>query len=121
MASTLLTTEAAREVLLEGLDDYLGLWEFVASVRDNGTTDPQAVREEAIGLVREILDADFAEAGFPTRDGRFTVESSDATEVAERVSREWDELGREPDIWEIIWFRLTEKGREYARRLDSAA
>lgn len=123
MATTTLTTEAAREVLLEGLDDYLGLWEFVASVREGSATGASlgAVREEVLALVGDLLEEGLVEAGFPTRDGRFRIESSSATETVERISREWDELGREPDVGDIIWFKLTGKGEEYARKLKSAA
>lgn len=120
MATTALTTEAAREVLLEGLDDYLGLWEFVASVRDNGTVSPRTVREEVLTLVRKLLEEGLVEAGFPTREGGFAPEDAEAPELLERISGEWDELNREPDIGDIVWFKLTDKGRRHARKLDTA-
>lgn len=111
---------AEKEILLEGLDDYLGLWEFVASVRyESGTDDAGEIHRRTLALVRGMLDEGLASPGFPTRDGHFDVVEMDTEDTIARISREWNELGREPDIWEIIWFRLTDKGRNVAREIEN--
>lgn len=110
---------AEKEMLLEGLDDYLGLWEFVASIRNESHTEEAGeVRRRTLDLVRGILDEGLASPGFPTREGHFDVVEMNTEDAITRISREWDELGREPDIWEIIWFRLTDKGRKIAKEID---
>jgi hypothetical protein len=110
---------AEREILLEGLDDYLGLWEFVASVRDESDSDNAGeIRRRTLALVHGMLDEGLASPGFPTRDGHFDVVEMDAEDAIARISREWGELGREPDVGDIIWLRLTDKGRKAAREID---
>lgn len=110
---------AEKEILLEGLDDYLGLWEFVFSVRDESDIeDAGEIRRRTLGLARGLLDEGLAKPGFPTSDGRFEVIEASAEDIIVRISREWDELGREPDIGDIIWFRLTDEGRKVARDVE---
>lgn len=118
-AKTRSTTE--KEILLEGLDDYLGLWEFVASIRDESNTDDAGeIRRRVLALVRGMLDEGLARAGFPTRDGHFDVVEMNTEDTVARISREWDELGREPDVGDIIWFRLTDEGIRLARDIEES-
>lgn len=110
---------AEKEILLEGLDDYLGLWELVASVRyESDTDDAGEIRRRTLALVRGMLAEGLASPGFPTRDGHFDVVEMDTEDAIARISGEWDELGREPDVGDIIWLRLTDKGRKAAREIE---
>jgi hypothetical protein len=90
----------------EGLDDHVGLWEVVRAVREDlGVSDPAAVRDATLRLVRVLLTEQGLEAGFPTPDGRgFRAWPLDAEESIGRIEREWDLLGRSPSIGEVVWF-----------------
>lgn len=112
-------TAAEKEILLEGLEDHLGLWEFVAAItREIPSSDESAVKRGVITMAEDLLERGLMLAGFPDELGSFDAVGEGATGIASRIDREWDELGRPPDIGEIIWFDLTEDGERYARELD---
>ena len=73
----------------------------------------EAVRLRTISVVAELLKGGYACVGDPDgRDG-FAPWALTEEQALTRIEREWDALGREPDIAEIAWFGLTEKGEEY--------
>jgi len=111
-----------RGVLKEGTEDYVGLWMIIWQIRYilNGggypsqredRADPLQVRRLTLALVQELLEQGLVEAGAPTPDGKgFKPWPLEPHEVVGRIQSEWDTLGREPNIGEIVWFTDTEKG-----------
>jgi hypothetical protein len=58
------------------------------------------------------------QAGFPTPDGRgFEPWSLGPNAGIDRINSEWNALGREPKIGEVVWFNTTQKGEKEAERL----
>lgn len=109
---------AEEGILLEALEDHIGLWEFTAFVRRSLSTDNEvAIRSTVLALATELLERGVMVTGFPTTEGDFEPEDSELGETVERIEREWRELGRMPDVGEIIWFDLTESGEHYARNV----
>jgi hypothetical protein len=107
-------SEVSREILVEGLHDYIGLWSVLWHFRD--LPDPALRRQKAMALVKEFLGNGWFEAGFPTSDGRgFTPWQSDSTDSISRIEKEWDALGREPNIGEVVWLNITPAGENEAR------
>ncbi|HZT78802.1 MAG TPA: hypothetical protein VFA26_01160 [Gemmataceae bacterium] len=107
------------EILQECKEDHVGLWAILFAVRQglagergqSAGVDPQEARRITLELIREFLQSGLIQAGFPTPDGRgFTPWRMAPDEVLTRVNAEWDALGREPNIGEIVWFTTTEKG-----------
>ncbi|MBA2344827.1 MAG: hypothetical protein H0V83_07070 [Rubrobacter sp.] len=103
-------------MLAELRDDHVGLWKLlwvVEAEAELGDAEPEAVRLGTLGVIAELLKGGYAFAGDP--DGRDGFDPWALTEeqALTRIEREWDALGREPDIAEIAWFGLTEKGEEY--------
>lgn len=114
-------TAAEKEILLEGLEDHIGLWEFVVAItREIPSGDEPAVKRGVITMAEDLLERGLMVAGFPDERGNFDAVGEDATGIASRIDREWEELGRPPDIGEIVWFDLTESGERYARELDKS-
>ena len=98
------------EVLVAGLDDYVALWEIAFD----------AERNAALETVSELLEEGLAVAGTPTPDGGFEVADESPQETVRRVGREWDELGRAPDVGESsVWLELTAEGEKLARELEA--
>ncbi|MBA2693271.1 MAG: hypothetical protein H0U65_12400 [Rubrobacter sp.] len=119
MGRTRKTSKAKAEILIEGLDDSIGIWEIAAVVRGEiPRPDGSEVRAASLEIVRDVLEEGLMRPGFPTREGSFEVLRKTPGETMERVEREWDELGRDPDVGEGIWFDLTEKGEKYAKTLS---
>jgi hypothetical protein len=112
---------AEREVLLRGLDDYVGLWEvFSVTRRELPETDGSSIRRAVMEVVSNLLEKGLMRAGFPTRGGGFDPSDETPEETLTRIEHEWDRLGREPDVGDIVWFDLTEEGEARARDLARA-
>jgi hypothetical protein len=90
----------------EGRDDYVGLWEIVRAVREDfGVQDDGEVKRTSLGLIQQLLCHYGMSAGVPTPDGRgFVPWPLSTDETLRRIETEWVALGRDPDIWEIVWF-----------------
>ncbi|CAN5677503.1 MAG: hypothetical protein M3494_17885 [Actinomycetota bacterium] len=122
MGRTRQISKAKADVLMEGLDDSIGIWEIAAVVRGElPRPDDRAVRAASLEIVEDVLEEGLMRSGFPAREGAFEVLRKTHRETLERVEREWDELYRAPDVGEGIWFDLTEKGEEYARKLEESS
>ncbi len=120
MESITLKTVEVR-LLEECAEDWMGLWAFVWSVREEMGIEELAERRKAtMTIVSRLLNAGLIRPGCITKEG-FQPSHESTEEVLERIEREWDELEGEPTIGDIVWFDLTEKGEEYVRKLDRAA
>lgn len=104
-------TALHRLGLLSCADDYTGLWEFLRDVqRAYPGADDRAVKDRTLGVIRDLLEAGYIVAG-DLKDGIGVVPWPQPTdEVLQRIKSEWDALGREPNIWEIVWFTSTIEG-----------
>jgi hypothetical protein len=103
--------EIQREFLVEGLDDYVGLWQWVDKVRDRcPDLDDDAVRAKVLELVGELMQRNAIQAGPLYVKGGFDAWELPPAEALERIGREWIELGRDPSIPDICWFSNTEHG-----------
>ena len=89
--------------IYEAGEDVLGLWQLCRSARyDWGAKDAADVKELMLGFVRALLER-----------GVQAVDVSDQQPwanqnpefVIARISREWDALGREPNVPDIVWFK----------------
>jgi hypothetical protein len=111
-------TELERELLVEGLGDYVGLWEFASWLRTHepSATDEE-VRRKATEAVRRLVVGGHMSPGALTDGGGFSPWTSDAGESLQRIDREWRALGRDPTIAEICWFSNTPSGDALAREL----
>ena len=119
-----------RDVLKESAEDYVGLWSIIWRIRyelndqeypprEEDQADPVEVRCMTLGLVQDLLQDGLVRVGFPTLDGRgFEPWSLEPGEVTYRINLEWDALGREPNIGEVVWFTTTEKGTKEVQRIS---
>ena|SRR5712692_735747 len=123
-----------RDVLAECREDYVGLWSIIWRLRYalNGETyplreddraDPSEIRRLTLQLVQELLESGLVQAGLPTPDGKeFRPWPLTTREAITRINSEWNTLGREPNIGDLVWFTTTEKGDKEleALRTDKA-
>lgn len=119
MKDTLDTARLEKELLEESSEDYLGLWEFVWHLREElGIKDPDKRREIAMTMVRDLLGERLMRAGVPGSRTRFDAWPLSADESIERIEREWDKLNGEPNIGDVAWFDITERGKAYLARTE---
>lgn len=89
--------------LYEASRDVIGLWNLCRAARqDFGGNTPEEVKALTLGFARELL-ANGARA-INIGDGRPWPDQRPDS-VIERISREWDALGHEPDVPDIVWFK----------------
>ena len=93
------TANVERYPCLLNRDEYVQL--------DEDRATPEQVRELAMRCVKELLESGKIVAGFPaypTNECPFNRSELPPAEIVDRINAEWDALGREPNIAEIVWF-----------------
>jgi hypothetical protein len=86
--------------------DYIGLWQIVVRVRhDFGLSDSLEIRRVALEIVSRLLSKGI-EAVTLASSGAGCVlwENQDPTYIIRRISSEWEELGHDPSVGDIVWF-----------------
>jgi hypothetical protein len=92
--------------------DYVGLWQIVGRARRLAPDlDDEGVRELVLRVVERALRAGQAEAGgFQGGINKtFVAWSGPPEAIIERISREWVELGADPNIGEIVWLNSPQR------------
>jgi len=84
----------------------VSLWEVLRSVRRYfPEAGPEQARDLTLRAVHDLLGSGALVAGFPTVDGRgFEPWARPEHEIVRTIAEEWDALGRDPDIGDIVWF-----------------
>ncbi len=102
-------TRLKQDILRECMDDDVGLWTILWQLREEHEVADSAERRRlTLDLVRDLLTSEAVQAGFPSSDGsRFEPWRGSVDEIMGRIETEWDELGREPTIGDIMWFKTT--------------
>jgi len=105
-----------RDFLREASDDYVGLWSLIRRIKfDLGYNDPATVRAVTLSILKELLAQGLIRAGIPHTTGDFEEWNLSPVKTLQRLEHEWDGLGREPNIGDIVWFTSTEKGEKHIR------
>ncbi len=119
---TLEIVRLERELLEECAEDHLGLWAVIWPLREEfGIEDEGERRKITLRILTDLLEADLIRAGFPDGRQRFDAWNLSTPETLKRIEREWDELDREPNISEVAWFDITEKGKAHLARAEGEA
>ena len=90
----------------EGKSDYVGLWQICSKVKKEfHPEDPVQLKNIVLQTVREMLASglvavDLASSG----SGCTPWKEQMADAVIRRISTEWDSLGRDPSVGDIVWF-----------------
>jgi hypothetical protein len=98
-----------KHVLAECRDDYVGLWSIVRRVA-NDIEDRSKVMETTLELLGKLLREDDIAAGtFEERTSDysnplFCTWDQPVDKILRTIETEWQNLGRDPDIGEIVWF-----------------
>ncbi len=87
-------------------DDFLGLWEIPSLIQVLYADTPPTERKAlTIQIVDDLLKAGLIRAGELDDTGRRFVPSDLSREQVIKLIRDsWTNLGRDPNIGEVIWF-----------------
>ena len=94
------------------IDDYTGIWEIIREVQ-RAYPDANAceVQDRTLGVIRDLLVAGYIVAGDLKDNVGVVPWPSSLEETIRRIKEEWNAFGREPSIWEIVWFDSTVEGK----------
>ena len=89
--------------------DYIGLWELVGAVtKEAEEKDDENIRRLTFTLLRKMLARGFRAGGFTQTRKWELWPGQNPDHVIRRIEAEWDALGREPNIGDIVWFERSE-------------
>jgi hypothetical protein len=82
------------------------LWDAIRLVRRaHRDLTPKELKERTLDVLGELLREGLICAGFPQGEPlRFVATHKLASEIIQEIRQEWDALGREPTIGDVIWF-----------------
>src|SRR5688572_14945024 len=94
------------ELIEEAKHDDIGLWCVIAALRQRyGVSDSGERRRIAVEAVKAILESgQVVAAAFTPNDHRLIPWRMRIDDVVARIDSEWNMLGREPDIGDIVVF-----------------
>ena len=98
--------EIVHDFVNEARLDYVGFWEITGRVQHRfKLSDRSKVREAVMQIVSGLLSAgleavDLASSGA----GCIRWENQAPAHILDRISSEWNKLGRDPTIGDIVWF-----------------
>jgi len=97
--------ELLSAFLAEAKADEVGPWLIIATLRNElGIADPALIRAMTLDYARRLLESGEVVANWYTADG-ITQSNMSIPEIVSRIDWQWDELGREPNIGDIVVFR----------------
>jgi hypothetical protein len=94
------------ELTEEAIADEVGLWLIITKLREEGgITDVTQLRTATLNFVREFLDSGQVAAGYYRPEGGgIAIWDMPTADVISRIGEEWDCIGREPNIGDIVVF-----------------
>jgi hypothetical protein len=98
--------DVLENLVAECHEDHVGLWVVLNAARyDLGASTSAEVRTTTLQLVRNLLEDQGMQVGYPTPDGKgFVSWNMSADAAIRRIEQEWSALGRDPNIGEVAWF-----------------
>ena len=104
--------EIANGYVGEALSDYVGLWQIIVRARHElGISAPADIKAIVLQVVGIMLSNGLeAVALGSSGSGCIPWEIQDRDYILKRISSEWDALGRDPSVGDIVWFNNTDTG-----------
>lgn len=111
----------ARLILDEANSAPVGLWAIGWELREHqGISSEMERRRYTLEVVKYLLARGVEIADYHEDRGWTTWKGIDSESVLDRIRREWDCLGHEPNLGDICWFRGPEKRPSDAPESDGA-
>ena len=109
-----------KEFFTSFLDDWIGLWELIYMVKNIiELTEQKEVKKFLLEFVLDLLKENLILAGFPHTDGSFQKWEGKPKEIVMRIKQDWENLDKEVNVGDVIWFDITEKGEALLNKLQN--
>lgn len=95
----------------EAMRDYVGLWQVMNAIeRDFKPASPEERRRLTLEVVKKLIAGGLQAVDLePRGSGCVPWAHQDVKHVVNRINAEWNALGRDPDIGDIVWFNNPSK------------
>ncbi|MDX6528471.1 MAG: hypothetical protein QOH41_761 [Blastocatellia bacterium] len=104
-----LANKIREDFLSECATDSVGLWSLIWNIKHvAGVSDSEEIRKLALAILLGLLISGRIRAGVPTEEHGFEQWQLSPEQIIRAIKQQWDDLGREPDIGEIVWFTSAE-------------
>ena len=102
------------------MEDWTSLY-FVSSFVEQcyKYNDFELIKITSLAIIKNLLDEDLVKAGDLSNDNTFMPWKMPIYEILLKIKLEWDNLDRELDMYELVWFEITEKGKKEFEYLNS--
>lgn len=109
-------SEIQSKILIEGIDDYVGLWEVAWLLRqEDPSWTSEEIKKRCLEVLGPLLRVGYIKPGRLREDGGFVEWQLNPVESLSRIDREWQCLAPDPDFSQICWFNNTDDGDDAAR------
>lgn len=98
--------EIISELIAEAKEDQVGLWLIISILEEEfDIVDREVMRARTLDVSRSLLESGIVVAGSYKPDGSgIEPWRLQIPEIVSRIDHEWDELGHEPNIGDIVVF-----------------
>jgi hypothetical protein len=81
--------------------------------------DPELIKITSLAIIKKILEEKLVIAGDLTQNNKFIPWDKSINDVLKKIKHDWDNLGRELCMYELVWFEITEKGKKEFEHLNN--
>ena len=108
------------DILAWSIEDTISLF-FVSSFVEQNYRyeDPELIKITSFAIIKNLLEENLVKAGALLSDNTFKPWNMSIDEIIDKIKQEWENLGRELEMYELVWFEITEKGRKEFEYLNS--
>ena len=77
------------------------------------------IKNKTLEVIKSLLEEELVVAGDLLPDNAFKVWNIKIDNIIEKIKIEWNNLDSELNMYELVWFDITEKGRKEFEYLNS--
>lgn len=109
-----------EDLLIRGLDDWIQAAEVASVARTTGGAQSEEIRRDlSLRLIRKLLEDGLAEAGMVDDQEGFVPWGISVDDAMQRIESDWSTRPTGPELGEVCWLSLTERGHAQAQSLWS--
>ena len=102
------------------VEDWTSLFFINAFVREfSHYKDLNLIKKTTLEVIKNLLELELVVVGDLTNDNKFFPWEMPFEKILVKIKIDWDNLGRELYMYELVWFEITEKGRKKFEYLNS--
>ena len=116
----ILFMKTKADILLWCIEDWTSLYFIPSFIKKRYQYDDfELIKTKSLEIIKNLLDEDLVKAGDLLKDNIFVPWDMTIDKIIDKIKYEWESLGRELYMYELVWFEITEKGEKEFERLNA--